>query len=98
MFGEDCYPDALKITFFEAIGMFLKDLDYWSLFVVQLSVRFFIPSVFMLIFSIGGKRKEYVISAGVGIALWLRIMVLCIAQNGFSEVPDFDDCSISIGI
>lgn len=92
------FPSSPDDNFFEVVEMLFKDADHnWSLWVVQITVSIFVPCIFMLIFSLLGKRKLFIASTVIGILLWLRIIIQFISQNGASEVFDFDDGCISIG-
>lgn len=89
--------NATKFTFFHVIESITEDPNNWNLWVVQITLSIFLPSLFMLIFSLVGARKLFITSTIVGIVLWFRIIIQFISQKGASYVFDFDDCSISIG-
>lgn len=92
------FPSDVDRNFFEVIEIVFEDADDWSLWVVQLTMSIFIPSVFMFIMSLVGKRGLFITANVVGIILWFKqIIAYGMEDDGFEDLFDFEDGSISIG-
>ena len=92
------FPKHPEKNFLDAIDYLFKgEFDLW---LVQFTFVLFIPTVFMLIFSLLGKKRAAKISAGIGIALivWESINFFSPGNgNELTDVFDFDESNISIG-
>lgn len=91
-------PSDVDTTFFEVIEAVFEDEDCWNYWVVQLTMSIFIPSLFMFIAALCGGRGFFITSNVIGIIIWFKqIIDYGMEDDGFSDMFDFDDCSISIG-
>lgn len=92
-------PRHVDSNFFDVVDMIFNYKDSWSYWVVLITVSIFIPCIFMLVMSLLGKKKLYVVFNIAGIVLWIGLIIgFGIEDDGFDEIFDFDDGSISIGV
>ncbi|MDO4731246.1 MAG: zinc ribbon domain-containing protein [Clostridia bacterium] len=91
-------PSDVDTTFFEVIEAVFEDEDCWRHWVVIFTMSIFIPSLFMFIAALCGSRGFFITSNVIGIIIWFKqIIDYGMEDDGFSDMFDFDDCSISIG-
>ena len=92
------FPSDVDRTFFEVIEIVFEDSDDWSLWVVQLTMSIFIPTLFMFIMALIGNKGLFLTSNIIGIILWFKqIIDFGMEDDGFEDLFDFEDGSISIG-
>lgn len=92
------FPSDVDRSFFDVIEIVFEDADDWSLWVVQLTMSIFVPTIFMFIMSLIGNRGLFITSNVIGIVLWFKqIIDYGMEDDGFEDLFDFEDGSISIG-
>lgn len=92
------FPSDIDRNFFEVIEMICEDSYNWNLWVAQLTMSIFIPSLFMFVMCLVGNRGLFITSNIIGIILWFKqIFDYCMEDNGFEDLLDFDDSCIAIG-
>lgn len=75
--------------------VFDGDSNIW---VVVFTLSIFVPSLLMLIFSFTEKSGMFKVSSGLGVGLLVFDLIHFVSQNEWSDLFDFDDCSVSIGM
>ena len=92
------FPSDVDRSFIDVIEIVFEDADDWSLWVVQLTMSIFVPTIFMFIMSLIGNRGLFITSNVIGIVLWFKqIIDYGMEDDGFEDLFDFEDGSISIG-
>lgn len=97
------FPEDREFMFLEVMEAFFKGYYYyrswtaWDMWVVQLTVFIFFPSLIMLFSALFKNRILFIISSLSGIILEGKVLVDYAIQNGLDELFDFDDGNISIG-
>lgn len=97
------FPEDREFMFLDVIEAFFKGYYYyrswtaWEMWVVQLTVFIFFPSLIMLFSALFKNRILFIISSLSGIILEGKVLIDYAIQNDLDELFDFDDGNISIG-
>ena len=93
------FPNDVKRDFFDVIDIIVEDgQEGWQLWVVQLTMIIFIPSICMFVMAFVGSKKGFIIACCVGVIVWtMKIYEYMQKNDGIEELLDFEDGNISIG-
>lgn len=89
------FPDNVNYNFADVMELVSEgETDMW---VVQLTLSIFVPTLFMFLVSFSGHRGLFLTTTIIGMLVWFKQIVDYCNQFDIETLMDFEDGNVSIG-